>query len=336
MSVQRGRRLVWPAALALAVLLPVLLPYFTAKPGYLLQVVATAFISAISVYGLNVILGYTGLLNLAHASFFGIGAYAVALLETKAGWAFYPALLAAVALSVLFGFLVGIVSLRTRGNYFAIFTAAVGVMISIVFTNWQDLTGGNIGIVNIPGPPALGPISFDDPVPKYYMVLAALAIAIGICALVRRSLLGRSFAAVASNEDLARACGIDATRVKLLAFMISTGLAGLAGAMFAAYVNFLGPDTSGLDITFEQLIFLVVGGLGTIAGPLLGTLPLAIVAQALQGMQQYRFLVYGPLLVALIIFFPRGLAGAFTQLRLRSQGRAAEAAAVAAAPEAAV
>jgi branched-chain amino acid transport system permease protein len=178
------RRVLWILAAAIAVALPFLVP-----KSFYLQIIASAYITAIAVYGLNVILGYTGLLNLGHAAFFGIGAYAVALLQTKAGWPFWPALLAGCVASVLFGALVGMISLRTRGNYFAIFTAAVGVMIAIVFTNWQDLTGGNIGIVNIPPPPPIGPLTFDGDVPKYYLVLGALALTILICVLVRNSLI---------------------------------------------------------------------------------------------------------------------------------------------------
>jgi branched-chain amino acid transport system permease protein len=310
------RRVLWIIAAAVAVAIPFLVP----KTFYL-QIVAGAYITAIAVYGLNVILGYTGLLNLGHAAFFGIGAYAVALLETKAGWPFWPALLAGCAASVVLGAMVGAVSLRTRGNYFAIFTAAVGVMIAIVFTNWQELTGGNIGIVNIPPPPSIGALAFDGDVPKYYLVLGALALTILICRLVRHSLVGRTFVAIADNEDLARAAGIDVARVRLTAFMLSTFLAGLAGGMFAMYNGNLGPDQTGLDITFEQLLYLVIGGIGTIAGPLAGTLVLVGISHELQGMQQYRFLIFGPLLVLLVRFFPLGIAGGFSRLTARWAAR---------------
>ncbi|MEA2721036.1 MAG: branched-chain amino acid transport system permease protein, partial [Candidatus Eremiobacteraeota bacterium] len=203
------------------------------------------------------------------------------------------------------------------------------VMISIVFTNWQELTGGNIGIVNIPPPPSIGPVSFFDPVPKYYVVLGALAFSIAVCALVRNSLLGRTFLAIADNEDLARATGVNVPRAKLVSFMLSTFLAGLAGGMFSMYIGFLGPDSSGLDVTFEMLLFLVIGGIGTLSGPLVGTLLLEFVSQWLQGVQQYRFIIFGPLLVVLVIFFPHGIAGGVSRLQ-RTFARRARAAAAAA------
>lgn len=310
-------RIGWIVAALVAVALPLAVP----NPYYL-QVVATAYITAISVYGLNVILGYTGLLNLGHAAFFGIGAYTLALLEKDRGTPFWLALPAAVVTSVAAGFLTGLISLRTRGHYFAIFTAALGVMIVTVFTNWQDVFGGNIGIADIAGPPAIGPISFRDPVPDYYVAFGGLVIAAGVSALARRSLFGRTLVAIALNENLARATGVNVTRAKLTAFMLSTALAGFAGALFAAHIHYLGPNSSGLDVTFDQLLFLVVGGLGTIAGPLIGTLGLMILSELLQGLQQYRFLLYGPLLVLLVIFAPRGIAGVLDRLRgtLRARG----------------
>ncbi|GAC1545127.1 MAG: branched-chain amino acid ABC transporter permease [Candidatus Velthaea sp.] len=303
----------WPlVALVVALGLPLVVhnPYY-------LQVIVTAFILAIAVYGLNILLGFTGLLSLGHAAFYGIGAYTVALLETRAGMSFWPAMLAGCAASVALGYLVGIISLRTRGHYFAIFTAAIGVMISIVLTNWQELTNGSIGIINIPPPAPIGPISFESQEAKYYLVLAGLLLAIYITARVRGSLLGRSMFAVASNEDLARAAGIDVTRVKLIAFMLATFLAGLGGGLFAIFIGFLGPDSSGLDVTFDMLLYLIVGGMSTVAGPLIGTLVLVILTQLLQGFEHYRMLIFGPALVLLVMFFPGGIAGGLARLRAR-------------------
>lgn len=297
-------RIVALVLFAAALVLPLVV-----RSEYLRQVIVTGYISAIAVYGLNIILGYTGLLSLGHAAFYGIGAYAVALLETRLGVPFWVALAAGCAAAVILGYLVGLVSLRTRGNYFAIFTAAIGVMISIVFTNWQELTGGNIGIMNIPPPAPIGPISFESSLAKYYLVLAALLLAIVLCARVRGSLFGRSLLAIAANEDLARAVGIDVMRAKSAAFMLSTFLAGLAGGLYAIFVGFLGPDSSGLDVTFDMLLYLIVGGIGTLGGPLVGTLVLVVLGQFLQGIEQYKFLLYGPLLVLLVMFFPSGIVG---------------------------
>lgn len=304
------RRALWVAAALAALVLPL-----AAGKSFYLQIVADAYVTAIAVYGLNVILGYAGLLNLGNAAFFGVGAYGVALLETKLGWPFWPALAAGCVASMLLGAFVGVIGARTRGHYFAIFTAAVGVMIFTVFSNWQELTGGNLGIVGIPPPPPIGPLNFADDRARYYLVLATLAFAIAIVTLARRSLVGLTFVAIADNAILARAAGIDVARARLAAFVLSTFLTGLAGGMYAMENGNLGPDASGLDVTFEQLLNLVVGGIGTIAGPLIGTLLLVGLTQTLQSAHEYRFLIFGPLLVVLVIFFPHGIAGAFARLR---------------------
>jgi len=308
----RVGRIATLAALFVALVLPL-----AVQSEYYRQVIVTGYIFAIAVYGLNIILGYTGLLTLGHAAFFGIGAYGVALLETRLGVPFWVALAAGCATAVILGYLVGLVSLRTRGHYFAIFTAAIGVMISVIFTNWQGLTGGNIGVINIPPPAPIGPISFESSIAKYYLVLGALIVAIAICARVRGSLFGRSLVAIAGNEDLARAVGIDVMQAKSAAFMLSTFLAGLAGGMFAIFVGFLGPDSTGLDITFDMLLYLIVGGVGTLWGPLVGTLVLVILGQFLQGIEGFKFLIFGPMLVLLVMFFPSGIVGGLMQLRGR-------------------
>ena len=290
------------------------LPLVSHNPYYM-QVIVSGYIWAIAVYGLNIILGYTGQLSLGHAAFFGVGAYAVGLLTTRAGLSFWLALPLGCGLSVGLGYVVGLISLRTKGHYFAIFTAAIGVMINIVFTNWQALTNGSIGIVNIPAPSALGPISFDDERAKYYLVFVVLLLTIIASINIIRSLVGRTFLAISDNEDLANAVGIDVMANKRLAFMLATFFAGLAGGLFAIFVGFIGPAVSGLDVTFDMLLYLIVGGLGTIAGPLVGTLVLTILTQSLASFEKYQMLIFGPLLVLLVIFLPGGLAGGYARLR---------------------
>jgi branched-chain amino acid transport system permease protein len=310
-------------ALGRAVVLAVLvaggaaLPFAVPNPYYL-QVLVTAYAFAIAVCGLNVLLGYAGQLSLAHAAFFGIGAYTVALLTTRAGASFWLAIVASCLVSGFCGFAVGLISLRTRGNYFAIFTAAIGVMINTVFSNWQEMTNGNIGIINIPGPSPLGPLRFDSTAAKYEVVFAGLLITVAITAAIRYSLTGRTLLALAQNEDLARAVGIDVMRAKRLAFITSTVLAGFGGGLYAMFVGYLGPEVSGLDVTFNMLLYAIVGGIGTLAGPLVGTLLLVTLTQYLQVFQKYEMLVFGPLLVLLVMYFPGGIMGAVAKLRART------------------
>ena len=148
-------------ALLVAVILPLVLPN-----EYYLQILTQGYVFAISACGLNVILGFAGQLSLAHAGFFGIGAYAVALLATKAGVSFWLGLPAGVALCALAGYAIGLICLRSKGHYFAIFTMAVGIIIHLVIQKWESLTHGHIGVVGIPGPGPIGPISFDSTIAR--------------------------------------------------------------------------------------------------------------------------------------------------------------------------
>jgi branched-chain amino acid transport system permease protein len=307
----RLQRLALAALVVTAIALPLLV-----RDMYLLGVVVSACITAIAVYGLNVLVGYTGQLSLAHAGFFGIGGYAAGLLMVS-GVSFWLALPAAVGFTCAIGFLVGMIALRTRGSYFAIFTLALGVIITIVIERWEGLTGGSDGLIGIPPPTPLGPITFGTLHAQYYLVLGFLAFTIYISWSIAHSLVGRSFVAIRQDEHLARAIGIDVGRTMRLSFVISAGLAGLAGVLYATYLGYIGPGMSSLAMTFRMLLFLMLGGAGSLAGPLVGTLLVSGAMQGLQAFEEYQLIILGPLLVVIMIFFPNGLAGVWGTLEHR-------------------
>jgi branched-chain amino acid transport system permease protein len=287
---------------------------------YILGVVVSAYITAIAVYGLNVLVGYTGQLSLAHAGFFGIGGYTAGLLMLN-GVSFWVALPAATAVTAAIGFLVGMIALRTRGSYFAVFTLALGVIITVVIERWESVTGGTDGLIGIPHPSPLGPLTFNSLQSQYYLVLGFLALTVYIAASVSHSLVGRSFVAVRQSEDLARAIGIDVGRTMRLSFVISATLAGLAGVLYATYLGYIGPGMSSLAMTFNMLLFLMLGGAGSLAGPLVGTLLISGAMQGLQAFERYQLMILGPLLVVIMIGFPNGLAGIWTSLATRHRLR---------------
>ena len=316
-------RLVPAALLVLAVVFPL-----AVDNPYLVSVVVTAYVTAIAVYGLDVLLGYTGQLSLAHAGFFGIGGYTVGVLTADHGFSFWTALPVALALTVALAHLIGLAALRTRHDYFAIFTLAVGVMIVIVIDRWAEVTGGTDGLIGIPPPPAIGPLHFDTLTGQYYLALAFLLFTIYVVWALMRSLVGRTFLAVRNSEDLARAVGIDAGRTHQLSFVISAALAGLGGSLYAVFLGYIGPAMGNVQMTFMMLVYLMIGGVASLAGPLVGTLLVMGLMQALQAFNEYQMMVLGPILVVVIIFFPHGLAGQGRRLVERlTGGRAGDTAA---------
>jgi branched-chain amino acid transport system permease protein len=302
-------------ALAVVTITALVLP-LVVRDGYLIGVVVSAYITAIAVYGLNILVGFTGQLSLAHAGFFGIGGYTAGLLMVN-GVSFWLALPAALVVTCTLAFFVGMIALRTRGAYFAVFTLALGVIITIGIERSEGVTGGTDGLIGIPPPSAIGPITFTSLTSQYYLVLACLALAIYVSVSIARSLVGRSFVAIRQGEHLARAIGIDIGRTMRLSFVISAALAGFAGVLYATYLGYIGPGMSSVTMTFRMLLFLMLGGAGSLAGPLVGTLLISIAMQALQAFEQYQLVVLGPLLVVIMIFFPNGLAGIWGTLEDR-------------------
>ena len=294
---------------------------FISPNRYYLTVVTLGFIYAIAVYGLNLIVGYLGQLSLAQAGFFGLGAYVSGLLSLKLHLSFWISLPMAAVVTTLVALLVGLISFRTRGHYFVIFTLCIGVIINLVIEKWDDLTGGVRGLIGIPRPTSIGPIDFISLESQYYLVLLFLSLTIFVMSRIASSLVGRTFKSIRNSEELAATLGINVMRNKLLAFGIAAFFTGIAGALFAGYIRFIGPDISNPHLTFEFLLFLLIGGQATIAGPLVGTLIATGLTESLQFMQEYRMVVFGALLIIIVKFFPGGLVGAAMKLKAKIEER---------------
>lgn len=311
------RRAGWTLLFVLGLAFP-----FVARNDYMLTVMSTAYIFALATVGLNLITGYTGQFNLAHGSFMAVGAYTVGILTVDHQVPFWLAWLASGMAVAVLGALVGLVSLRLRGHYFSIFTLCVGYIMFLVIEKWEGLTHGVADIIGIPAPSGFSLVSFDDPRALYYLVFACLTLGVWLMHRIVDSLLGRTFIAIRNSDALAQSLGIDLMRNKLLAFVLSVVYAGLAGGLYAGAVRFLGPNLAGVEHTFDMTMYMLVGGIGTLAGPLLGALGVAWLTQYLQFLQAYRFVVFGPVLIALVIFLPNGIVGLLHARRRRS-GRAA-------------
>ncbi len=301
---------------------------FIARNDYHLTVMSTAYIFALATVGLNLITGYTGQFNLAHSGFMAVGAYTVGILTVDHHVPFWIAFALSGVTAAALGFFVGVVSLRLKGHYFSIFTLCVGYIMFLLIEKWESLTHGTVGIIGIPAPSPIGPLVFESPRTLYYLVFFFLVIGVWVMHRIVNSLLGRTFMAIRNSDELAESLGINLMRNKLLAFMLSVFYAGMAGGLYAGFVRFLGPGIAGVEHTFDMTMYMLVGGLGTLLGPLLGSLSVPWLTQYLQFLQEYRFIVFGPILVLLVIFVPHGIVGSYMGWRLRRAAQPAKAAAV--------
>ncbi|MFC7321742.1 branched-chain amino acid ABC transporter permease [Halobacillus campisalis] len=290
---------------------------FIIQNEYWLHILTLSFIWSIAVYGLNILAGYTGYLSLAHAGFFAIGAYALGLLTVKVGLNYWVALILACIITSGIGFLIGLIALRTREHFFAIYTLCVGYVIYLVIDKWDSLTGGVRGLIGIPAPSNIGPISFQSATSQYYLILFFLLATVLVMYRIVHSLTGRTFIAIRNSEELAQTIGISTMKNKLTVFVLSTFFAGLAGALYASFIRFIGPDIGYTAIIFDLLTYLLVGGIGTLAGPVVGTILIVSVSQSLQFLQDYRMLIFGPMLTLIIIFYPRGIVGMVSEWKMK-------------------
>jgi branched-chain amino acid transport system permease protein len=285
------------------------LPFWLTS-AYHLHVAIMAGIFTILALSLNLLLGYTGQLSLGHAAFFGIGAYASALLALRLEWPFWVGLPGAAVAAGLAGWAIGRLALQVRGAYFVLVTISFAGVISLVSVNWMELTNGPLGLPGVPAP-ALGGFVFRTKSAYYYLVLAAAAGTFLLCRRLVRSRLGRAFVALRENEPLAESVGIDPTKTLVLAAVVSAATAGVAGSLYAHYTRFVSPEVFFFSYTVTMVIMVVAGGKGTLAGPVVGAVLFTVLPEALREAVawQWQMLAYGVVLVLLVFFLPRGIVG---------------------------
>ena len=265
-------------------------------------------IMVIFALSLNIIVGFCGQISLGHAAMFGIGAYTSALL-TKSGMPFAAGLASASIMAAAVGFVVGLTSLRVRHDFLAITTMGVGFLF-IGIVRQQDWLGGELGISSIPSA-GLGKLGF------MLLVVALAVLVAGLSVYLKRTWMGFVFDAVADDEDTAQLIGLDTARYKLAAFVMGSAIAGLAGALYAHQVRFIDPNSFGFVESVTVLAMVVVGGIGSVLGVAVAAAALAVAPLMFQFIDDYKLLVYGGLLFAMMRFAPDGVAGLVQRLTLK-------------------
>lgn len=279
---------------------------------YHLEVLVSAGIFAILVLGLNVMTGYCGLLNLGYAAFFAVGAYAYGLLNVKLGWQFWQCLPVCVISAAGFGALIGSCGLRLKGDYLALVTLGFGEITRIALNNLDAFTGGPNGMTVAHPAIRFGSKSFSfgiNSLPYYYLTLLSVIIIAVIVSRLSSSRFGRAWIAIKEDEVAAACMGIPVGRLKLLSFCIAGAVAGFAGWLFAGKQGFVSPDSFDFTASIMLVAMLVLGGIGSIPGAIVGALALTIIPELLLPLQQYRMFLFGASMILMMLFRPQGLLG---------------------------
>jgi branched-chain amino acid transport system permease protein len=325
-ALQRGGRLLAPLLLLAAVLMPLL------GQRYLMDLGVLVLTYVMLGWGLNIVVGLAGLLDLGYVAFYAVGAYAYALLSTTYGLGFWTCLPLAGLMAGTFGVLLGFPVLRLRGDYLAIVTLAFGEIIRVVILNWTELTGGPNGISGIPRPTLFGLVfnNSDDPgtfahfvqslgfpdfeaSPSqrvaflYYVILGLALLTNWVTLRLRRVALGRAWEALREDEIACRSLGINVTVTKLTAFAMGATFGGFAGAFFATRAAFISPESFTFIESAIVLAIVVLGGLGSQVGVALAALVMIGGGEAVRGLAEYRMLIFGGAMVLVMIWRPRGL-----------------------------
>jgi ABC-type branched-subunit amino acid transport system ATPase component/ABC-type branched-subunit amino acid transport system permease subunit len=282
---------------------------FTATANsYYVFIMATLALSAIVGIGLNVLLGLAGQVSFGHVGFYALGAYTVAVLTATAKWSFWIAAPLAALLATVTGALLALPAVRVRGPYLAMVTIAFGFIVEHLAVEWRSVTGGQNGIMGIAQPSAFGVALGERGVALMAIVVAAVA-TIAFYYL-ERCRYGKAMRAVKDSETAAESIGLSPVRVKTAAFAISAGCAGIAGALFAPLSGFVTPSTFAFSQSILFVLVVLIGGAGSVAGPLVGAMVVVLLPEFLAGLAEYRLLFFGALLLVVLWIAPEGLVGA--------------------------
>jgi branched-chain amino acid transport system permease protein len=274
--------------------------------GYFITIFITIVIYAMLAHSLNIITGHAGQISLGHAAFFGIGAYTSAMLYSEAGFPFWISVPMAAAVAGIVGALLGIPCLRVRDDFLAITTMGINFVVEAIFL-YIPFFGGAMGIGGINLPKWFGR---EMTKPEYFiLILVVFLLLLLLDRRMGRSWIGLAWASIREDEEAAGAMGVDVVRFKVLAFILGSAIAGLAGGFYAHFLTFIMPQNFGFGQSIVILSMVVFGGIGSRWGPIVGAVILGILPEVSRPIMEYRILIYGILLLGMMRFQPGGLLG---------------------------
>jgi branched-chain amino acid transport system permease protein len=284
---------------------------------YLIHLAILFAIYAILGVSLNLVVGYTGLLSVTHAAFYGVGAYTTAILLTKSGVGFFASVFLGIFITIAISFLIGIVLSKFKGDYYALGTFGFNSIIFAIFLNWQDLTRGPLGIPGVSRPELFG-INFGNNFTFLILALVFLGVMYFISSFVANSSFGRVLKAIREDETVIAVFGYNTLYFKIAIFVISAAMAAVAGSLYASYITFVDPSGFRLMESIFILAIIILGGLANLRGSILGALFLVLLPEILRFVgfpadiaAQMRQVVYGVILILLMLYRPQGLIGEY-------------------------
>lgn len=281
---------------------------FVISNTYVMHVLITSGLYIGLSLSLNLVSGYAGQLSMGHAAFYGIGAYTTALLMLNLNMSFWLTLIASIVVSGLAGLILGLPTSRLRGDYLTIVTLGFGEIVRLVLVNEIDITRGPMGLPGIPAPSLFG-VELDSKRAFYYLVLLFVVIVTVFLSRLTTSGFGIAMMTVKEDEIAAQSIGIYPMKYKLSAFILSAMIAGVTGSIYATYVSFVSPDTFLFNDSATILAMVVLGGIGSIPGSIIGAVILTVMPELLRSFSEYRMMLYGILLVVMMNFKPTGIYG---------------------------
>lgn len=299
------------ALMALAALLPLVV-----RDQYVLHIAIMVLFYAVLASSLNLVVGYVGEFSLGHTAFLGTGAYAAAILSTQYGWPMWATVPMAGLLAAVVGVVIGGITLRLQGPFFVIVTLSFAEVLRLVADNWIGLTNGPMGIAGVPQPTLLGDAGNLGAKQFYYAVAwVLLAVTLYLSFRFVYSNAGRAAVAVRENRYVAQSIGIRPLSYSMLALVLGALLSGMAGGFYAHYISFVGPEVFRFAFMVSMIIMVLIGGKGTLVGPLIGALLVTFLEEYLREAKELRLSIFGLAVIAIVLFLPRGLMGFVVQWR---------------------
>lgn len=312
-----GKGLAWTGVLARGLVLAGLLAVPQAFPGYGTTLATQVLIMGLLAMSLDVLIGYTGLVSFGHATFFGVGAYTAALLTLRLGAGFWLALLGGVAAALLLALVLGALAIRSSGAYFLMLTLALGQMVFAVAWRWRSLTGGDDGLPGIPRPDLGLPVSLWDNAAFYYFVLVIAGAAALLLFRLINSPFGHALVGVRESESRMRALGHNVWLFKYLGYVVAGMFAGLAGVLFVFFNGFVSPGNLGWTLSGEVMLMVIIGGAGTLWGPVLGAALILVLENIISSYTERWPLFMGIIFIICVLYAREGLAGYLLRRRKR-------------------